>query len=222
VSTLADLRKRFYARFDEQGQAYIGTDEANSLLNEGAAQLHNWLVTEGEAYVWQETVVPFVAQQADYPLPATLLKLLKVFASSPVSPGTLMPLPRIMPQEYRGGSFANPAAYSLHQPRGYMMMGQTLRIVPTPSQSAGSVTLWWAPQYQPLVADTDTTPLSMFVGSLEFIINQAVIGARLKEESDTTALERRQAQILQMIQQTLINRDMGQHSRVVDASGPCL
>lgn len=217
MSTLADLRGRFYARFDESSQNYIGLAEANALVNEGASHLHNWFVSEGEYYVWQETKVPLVTGQADYPLPPNLLKILKLFslASSPI--GRMQPIPRIMPQEYHGtsGSFSQHGHYAI--PRGYMLLGQTMRIIPAPGPNAGAVMMWWSPQFTPLVADTDTTPLSMFAGAEEFIVNQAVIGARLKEESDTSQLERRQQQIMAMLQQTIINRDMGQHARVVDS-----
>ena len=81
MSTLAALRARFYQRFDESTQNYIAASDANSLLNEGASHLHNWLVSEGEAYVWNETVVPMTVGQTDYPLPAGLLKILKLFAN---------------------------------------------------------------------------------------------------------------------------------------------
>jgi hypothetical protein len=72
--------------------------------------------------------------------------------------------------------------------------------------------------YVDLTADTDTLEMAMVPGWQEFIINQAVIAARIKEESDTAPLERRQQAIMGLMQASMINRDMGQHQRVVDVS----
>jgi hypothetical protein len=102
-------------------------------------------------------------------------------------------------------------------PYGYMMMGQTLRIVPTP-QKVTNLLMWYVPMYVDLTADTDTLEMAMVPGWQEFIINQAVIAARIKEESDTAPLERRQQAIMGLMQASMINRDMGQHQRVVDVS----
>lgn len=97
-----------------------------------------------------------------------------------------------------------------------MMMGQTLRIFPTPPANPGSILIWYVPRYIELVLDTDSTELANDSAWEEYIVNQAVIAARIKEESDTGPLQDRQAAIMAMIQNSAINRDMGQHSHVVD------
>jgi hypothetical protein len=219
--TLAQLRKQFYNRFDVGAQNYIQTDEANTLINEGASHLHNWLVTEAEYLIWQESQIPLVPGVSDYPFAPTVQKLLKLFGPaynpSSVSTPAWMPLHRIMPQEYRGGNMGALNTIQPFWPYGYMLMGQTLRIIPTP-QKAMTLLMWYVPVYVDLVADTDTTELALVPGYQEFIINQAVIGARIKEESDTSALERRQQQIMVLMQAAMINRDMGQPQHVVDVS----
>lgn len=219
--TLAQLRKQFYSRFDVGAQNYIQTDEANQLINEGASHLHNWLVTEAEYLIWQESLLPLVAGQSDYPFPPTTQKLLKLFGpaynAASVTTPAWMPLHRIMPQEYRGGSMGALNQPIPFWPHGYMLMGQTLKIIPTP-QKAMNLLMWYVPVFQDMVADTDTTELALAPGYQEFIINQAVIGARIKEESDTSALERRQQQIMVLMQAAMINRDMGQTQHVVDVS----
>jgi hypothetical protein len=224
ATTLAQLRQRFYERFDSaSGQGahnYITDGEANRLLNEGAEHLHNWIVTEGEYYLWKEVNLPLVAGQADYPVPNDFLKILKVFCqghgSSTFAPAQY-PLERIMPEEFHGGSPQTPSGFG-QSPRGYMQMGQVLRLLPTPGLNSPPVLLWYAPSFTPLVADTDTLSTAVIAGAEEFIINQAVIAARIKEESDTTALERRQGQILQMMQTTISNRDWGKPQHVVDVN----
>jgi hypothetical protein len=224
-TSLLDLRTRFYNRFDEGATNYISVAEANSLLNEGGEHLHNWIVNEGEYYIWKETPIPMVAGQSDYPLPTDFLKILKVFGTMayPTVSGSpaLRPLDRLMPEEYRGlsmGAFQGPYPAIA---QCYMLMGNTLRIMPVPMATTPQIVLWYAPQYTPLVVDTDLTSLSQFAAAEEFIINQAVIAARLKEESDTSQLERRQGAIMSMIQSTMTNRDMGRHQHVVDVDGYC-
>lgn len=221
--TLAQLRQRFYERFDSaSGQGahnYIKDEEANGLVNEGAQHLHNWIVTEGEFYIWKELTIPLVAGQADYPVPDDFLKLLKIFTAPP--PGLQMcaqtPLERIMPEEYRGSGPQSVSSFG-HSPRGYMQMGDIIRMIPTPGLNAGGVLLWYAPSYTPLVEDTDRLTTAVLAGAEEFIINQAVIAARLKEESDTGPLERRNMQIMTMMQQTMSNRDWGKPQHVVDVN----
>lgn len=212
TTTLADLRTRFYARFDEGSQNYIGTTEANVLLNEGGAHLHNWIVNAAEYYIWKTFDITPVNGTIDYALPTDFLKDLKVFG---VSNGYYEPLRRLMPQEFRGGQQTDSRLF-LEGRFGYMIMGQTLRIQPAPSNVLFTLEMWYTPHYTALVADSDVMNVSVAPGWDEFVVNQAVIAARLKEESDTAPLERRQAEIRSMIEQDMINRDMGQTPHVVD------
>jgi len=214
------LLTRFYNRLDSGLAGYVGTAEANSLINEGARHLHNWVVSEAEYYIWKETTLPLVSGQSDYALPTDFQKLLKLFAPQITStvgqPPRWRPMDRIMPEEYRGQNFGVYMGDAPHQAHSYMMMGQTLRVFPVPPTNPGNLLMWYVPQYTNLVLDTDVSEVSNDPGWDEFIVNQAVIAARIKEESDTTQLEARQQQIMQMIQTAMMNRDMGKHSHVVD------
>ncbi len=224
MTTLLALRTRFYARFDSGQAGYVGVPEANSLINEGARHLHNWVVSEAEYYIWKEYTLPLVQGQSDYPLPADFQKLLKLFAPMVYMGISAVPnwrpIRRLMPEEYRGQNFG---IYQGPQPllmQAYMMLGQTLRVFPVPPSNPGNLLMWYVPQYKDLVNDTDVSEVSNDPGWDEFVINQAVIAARIKEESDTSQLEARQQQIMQMMQTAMINRDMGKKAHVVDVEGP--
>jgi hypothetical protein len=223
MTTLAQLRLQFFQRYDAAQNGYIQAPEANQLLNEAARHLHNWFLVEGEFYIWKETTVPLVAGQSDYTLPVDLMKVLKVYQRSPVTvigQQPMLPMKRLMPEEYRGvitssTPFSVPYGYF----GAYMMLGQILRVIPSPpTTNPGSLLLWYAPVYTDMVADTDQTEACVFPGCEEFIVNRAVIGARIKEESDTSSLEKRQAETVALIQQAMINRDMGKRARVVETS----
>lgn len=219
MTNLLDLRTRMYARFDEGQQNYVSVSEANSLLNEGAAHLHNWLVNSAEFYIWSEYLITTVPGQMDYPLPADFQKSLKVFSlGNQAPPYTYIPIARIMPEEFRGFQPGFYGVYSSFQDNtcGYMIIGNKIRLLPIPSQAQVGVAMWYAPTYTPMVLDTDTPDVCVAPGWEEFVVNQAVIACRIKEESDTVQLERRQQQIMQLIEQSIINRDMGRHQHVVD------
>ena len=204
VPTLASLRTAFYRRFDEGSQNYIDTDEANALINEGAQHLYNWLISTGENYVWREYQGQLSPSVTDFLLPNDFFKALNVFV---VSQGQYRPIPRLMLSEW-AGSFGR---------FGYMIIDNYIRFSQPVSSPSTTISLWYVPQYQDLINDTDTFNFQYIPGHVEFIVNQAVIAARLKEESDTSALERRQAQIIQLIETDMANRDMGKHQHVVDA-----
>lgn len=226
MTTLAQLRTRFYNRFDSGQAGYIGTVEANTLINEGARHLHNWLVSESEYYSWKEGIINLVTGQSDYALPPDFQKLLKIFApqvyTSPQTTPAWVPLKRLMPQEYRGQNFGANQGPFPRVPQAYMMMGQLLRFFPTPPANPGNILIWYVPRFIDMVNDTDSTEIANDAAWEEFIINQAVIAARIKEESDTGPLQDRQTQIMQMIQASMINRDMGQMAHVVDVDRQAL
>lgn len=223
MTTLAALRTQFYQRFDSAQNQYVDNTEADALINESARHLHNWILTEGEFYIFAEKEMALVGNQSDYPLPADFMKILKVFRVG-AQPGTfggrsLLPMQRVMPEEVGSAMAYGSASYQIASCGAYITLGKNLRILPTPGPSTTeTIVLWYAPVYTDLVDDADSPVCCVFPGCEEFIVNRAVIGARIKEESDTTSLEKRQAETVALIQQALINRDMGKKARVVDSS----
>ena len=218
-TTLADYRTRFYSRFDEGQSNYIDTATANSLINEARAHLHNWVVTSNEDYIVNEFSWAFVTGQRDYPLPLDFFKDLKVFLtySDGTNPTSYQALPRFMRGEQRGGSAETwgfmPVPYAMR----YRILGQVLRLDPAPQTTTGyGVTMEYAPHYTALVNDTDVEQVWTVPGWDEFVVNQAVISAKLKEEASVADLSMRQAEIKQLIEQSMMNRDMGQPQHVID------
>lgn len=223
TTTLLDYRTRFYSRFDEGQSQYIQAAEANILINEARAHLHNWIIVSNEDYLVNEFSWQFVANQSDYKLPGDYFKDLKVFGyySDGTDPATYWPIPRRMRGEYRGGSSTlfRYGSTSTPFPCGYMVLGQVLRIDPAPAAATGTgIKMWYAPHYQPLLNDTDTESVFVVPGWDEYVVNQAVISAKMKEESDVSVLMARQGEIKALIEQDMMNRDMGQPQHVLDVS----
>lgn len=223
LTTLADLRQRFYDRFDEGQSLYIDVAQANRLINEAGAHLHNWISTADEWYLWKRYTVLPQANVMDYPLPSDFHKSLKVFGTyanpTPGQAAYYWPLARIMPEEFRGGP-ASAFRLPFQQPYGYMILGNTLRLTPVPQvQQNYAVEMWYAPHYTPLVNDTDVMDISVAPGWDEFVVDYAVISAKIKEESVVADINGRMAEIKQMITDDMVNRDMGRPQHVVDVGG---
>jgi len=166
-TTLADLRTRLAQRFDLGQSQYLSTTELNSLINEAGAHLHNWIVNSAEYYIWKVYPITVATTQQDYPLPYDFFKDLKIFATfaNLNAPGQqyYQPVPRIMPQEYRGGLSTYVRGPWL-APFGYMILGQTLRISPIPISFSFNLEMWYTPHYTPLVNDTVVMDVSVAPG----------------------------------------------------------
>lgn len=210
--TLAQLRTKFYNRFDEGSQNYIGTSEANDLINEGAEDLYAWIINTAEDYIWREVTGSITPTVTDFVLPADFFKALKVFI---IVNGYYAPIPRLMPDEWCG---------PVGKP-GYMIIDSYLRFSQSITSPTQNISLWYVPTYTSLLADTDTWSFQYIPGMAEYAVNYACISARAKEESDTSTLERKNANIMQKLEASFVNRDMGRHQHVVDAEMryyPCL
>ncbi len=218
--TLQDLRQRFYDRFDEGASQYIDTNQANRLINEGGRWLHNWIISSSEDYIVSKATINVNANQADYPLPADFFKDLKVFGVGTLdatNPPYHWALRRLMKNEYHGGS-ATAFRLPFTAPYGYMITGQILTISPVPSEVSFNIEMWYAPHYAEMVNDADTCSSAIVPGWDEFIVNHAVIAAKIKEEADTGAIQQRQAEVRAMITEQMVNRDMGMPQRVTDVT----
>jgi len=225
-ATLAELRTRVKQRFDLGQSAYMSDDELNGLINEAGAHLHNWIIASNEDYIVKSISIALATNQRDYPLPLDFYKCLQMWVVT-TTPGSLpvyRALPRKMRREYRGGPSTFWRGPSPMWVGAYEILGATgsnpgvIRVDPTPTQPPNNVMLelMYTPNYVPLVLDGDTMAAAVAPGWDEFVVNQAVINARLKEESDVTPLLNAQAIVKQMIEQDMINRDMGQPQHVVD------
>jgi hypothetical protein len=218
---LSDLRQRFYDRFDEGSSQYIDQAQANRLINEAGRHLHNWIVSESEDYIVRIYPIQVNVNQQDYPLPSDFFKDLKVWGVYTQTSGNIpyyWPLMKLMKNEFRGGP-ATVFRYPFYGPFGYLILGQFLRITPIPVYNNFNLEMWYAPHYAELINDSDVVDVSVAPGWDEFIVNQAVIGAKLKEEADVADLVARNREIKDMIQQQVINRDLGMPSRLTEFSG---
>lgn len=218
ATTLYDLRERCKARFDANTSSYISDSEWNVLINEAAEQLHNWIVLSGEDYLVKRHTIALESDVSEYPLPPDMFKALKVYGKSTTGGTTsyqYWQLRRMMPGEFRPGIPDNSWALA-SSPFGYMISGQKFLITPNVgTDSNASIELWYTPLYTTLNNDADVVTPSV-PGADEFVVNQVVINARIKEESDVGPLLVVQNELKLRMQEALISRDLGAARTIVD------
>lgn len=90
----------------------------------------------------------------------------------------------------------------------YRLMGNTIRFIPTPS-SGQIIRLLYIPRLASLLQETDLSTLG-YSGWLQYVIVRAAKYALDKEESDTTKLDEELGFLQKRIEESAINRDVGQ------------
>lgn len=89
----------------------------------------------------------------------------------------------------------------------YRLMGSKLTFIPTPSANQ-YIQVWYVPRMTRLLRDIDIA--DGVSGWTEYIIVDAAIKALQKEESDVSALWAQKQALIKRIEETAINRDIGQ------------
>lgn len=95
----------------------------------------------------------------------------------------------------------------------YRLLGNTLLFIPTPSANQ-FIRLWYIARLTEPLQDTDM--LDGVSGWTEYVIVDAAIKALQKEESDVTALMQQKAALIKRIEESAMNRDVGQPDTISD------
>lgn len=184
--TLATLRQKAQQRADMENSTFLSTAEWNGLINDSAAELYDLLVDAYEDYFKSTYSFATTANTANYTLPADFYKFLGLEQVT----GTNQTI-TCEPFEY-----AERNHYQLYNSAGI------------------TFNLDYVPACPLLVADTDT--FDGVNGWEEYIVIDAAIKARIKEESDVTDLGAQKAAMAKRIEDSAPNRDAGMGGRVVD------
>lgn len=219
---LSDLRQRFYDLMDEgQGQNYVSPAQADQYINNAIALLHNFIVTEDPWRIYKEYNYAPMKGQASLDLPEDFRDALKVYAIPTASNGLrYIPLRRFNASQY--GSFSPEDGGLLSNPvPSYRIMGNSLRLDPAPANSpvGYTVALWYTPQ-APVLKDTSSVyTYTGTQGHEQWIVNQAVIYAKMKEEVSFADVAAINAAIREDIRRDLALRDRGANDMLVDSEG---
>ncbi len=96
----------------------------------------------------------------------------------------------------------------------YRLVGDKIEFIPTPS-AGQQIRIWYIPRLQQLLKDTDLTTIG-FSGWLNYVIVRAAKYAVDKEEGDSSVLSQELIFLRQRIEETAMNRDVGQGDKISD------
>ena len=207
--SLAQIRLLAQQRADRVNSNFVTLPEWNTYINQSILELYDLLVTQYEDYF----LAPAVVFQTDgikfqYDLPADFYKLSGIDLGLTQGNNAKITVKKFDFIERNRFIFPNvTAGYLGVFNMRYRLMGNTLYFIPTPA--AGQfITVWYVPRLPWLLKDTDI--LDGVSGWTEYVVIDAAIKALKKEESDTTELNNEKLMMLKRIEDSAMNRDIGQ------------
>lgn len=234
---LGYLRYMSKLRADKLNSQFLTDDEWNFNINQSMKRLYDVLVTKfGDHYFLAPAIqiptasftifqgMAFVAMPngSFYSNAPALYKLAGVDVSVNPSNGQWFTLPRF--------NWIDRNRYSTLQLSGtvqsiyglaYCDFGSNIYFIPQP-QASLYVQLWYVPIVTELLQDIDMMPFSIS-GWSELVIVDAAIKALIKEESfdQAQALIGERSELLERIETTAANRDVGQANTVSNTRARC-
>lgn len=228
---LGYLRYLAQLRADKLHSEFLTTDEWNANINQSTFELFDILTTKyGEDFFVASPYTIETTGAKNYALPdgsaafavnnvtpPAVYKMIGVDCGVAVGNNAWVTLPRynwidrnrfIYPQLQANAL----GVFNL----SYRQMGNQLYFIPNPS--AGQfIQIWYVPVMTMLLQDTDMLSFSIS-GWSEYVIVDAAIKALLKEESfdHANALMGSKAALLERIETTAANRDVGQPNTISD------
>lgn len=186
--TLLQIRTRVRFYIDEPTQANFTDTDLNWAINDAQQELATEISLVDEQYFVSTTptVITTVANQRFYPLASDFWKMTRL---EDVNTGLRLEFSNFADQD---NFFTNsvPPLVSINQV-GYSaaVVGNSLALTPTPSASGIQAQYWYVPIMQSMLADSDVS--SIPPQFIDLLAIQAAIDAKVKDEDDTSALERK-------------------------------
>lgn len=213
--TLASIRTQAQQRSDMVNSTFISTTEWNSYISNSYKELYDILVGAYSGDYYVATAFTFASDGTNdsFALPTDFYKLLGLdlqLGSTGDSWVTIRPFNFADRNRYAVPNFQS--FYGITNLR-YRLRGSSLWLTPIPS-GGQTFRVWYIPEPASLVNDTDT--LDGISGWEEYIIVDAAIKAKDKEESDVSILMAQKQALLIRIESMAQNRDAANPSTVAD------
>lgn len=203
--TLVNLRTRAQARADMEGDANVSSATWNAFINASRKRLWRLLGRSNpELFL---TSVDFTLSGTTFTLglavaAANFWQVLEVDKLNSTQGDDFVRLARFLFAERNVGA------------PSYRIFGNTLEIRPA-SGAAGNYRLWYVTQPPVLVADIDTIGLVEDIWD-EFIVLEAAIKARRRQQKDASDLATELGELLAELRAHAGDRDVGEPDRVRD------
>jgi hypothetical protein len=211
--TLEQLKIEARQRADMENSDFVSDSELTSYINGSLAELHDLLIAAYcEEYVMNEQLITTTTNQLKYALPADFYKLRGVDVKTNVGDGWST-VKRF--NFNRRNQASNTYAFDLLglPYLEYRLVGSNILLNRIPSPTT-TLRLWYYPKVVKLVADSDT--FDDVNGYAEYVILDAAIKMKEKEESDVRVLAGQKQAMKQRIEAMAQNRDANEPESVSD------
>lgn len=206
--SLAQVRLIAKQRADMVNSQFVTDSEWNMYINQAYFELYDLLVTEYEDYFMKAPLQITTDGSQQVTLPTDFYKLLGVdlgLANNTTAWITLKKFDFIERNRYVYPQINSTffGCFNLQ----YRLMGNSLFFIPTPS--AGQfMRIWYIPKLTQLLQDTDI--LTGVSGWSDYVIVDAAIRAKEKQEDDCSVLMMQKQGLMKRIEDSAMNRDAGQ------------
>lgn len=212
--TLAQLKTQSRQRADMENSTFIADSELTTMINASAAELYDLLIGVYEDYNLTSQNVSIVPNTDTYSLPTDFYKLrgVDLVLDNLGNAVTMKPFNFNERNAYLFTPTWNVVGLNYLR---YHIQGNNIRFVPVPNTSQ-TMKLWYIPAITRLVQDSDT--LDGVNGYEEYVVLDAAIKMRVKEESDVQELMIQKQAMKQRIESMAQNRDAGMPEKVSDVT----
>lgn len=208
--TLATFRQRARERADMVNSKFITDAELNTYINGSLTELYDLLLSSrGENYYIDVYSFTTSSSTDTYPLPNNFYKLMGVDYVTSTTQAITLKAFRWQERNRFREPFYNQRIYNLM----YQIRNNNLVFIPTPNGNQ-QIKVWYIPRTQELTLDTDT--FDGINGFEEYVVVDAAIKMRVKEESSVDELLLAKQKLEERIRSMSSGRDSTEPARVVD------
>lgn len=212
--TLSAIRDQVRQRADMVNSQFVTDDELDTYINGSYFELYDLLVQKyGDNYFVAAAYEITTDGSETYDLPDDFYKLLGVDLQTSDSADSRITLkPFNFAERNRYGTNVQSILGEVNF--RYRLNGNSLWLTPTPD-SGQTIILWYVPVMTRLEDDDDT--MNGVSGWEEYVVVDAVIKAKTKEESDVSVELAQKAALVARIESAAENRDAGSPATVTDS-----
>lgn len=203
--SLQSFRDRVRSRADMQHSTFIGDTELTDFINASCQELYDLLIDSNEDYHTQLSSF-VIASGNSYTLPATFYKLRGLDKRHG---DRMIPLRRM---SFNDRGYRRVGYYRTTE---YKIVGNEILFFPQEA-ATGTYNIWWVPEFTKLVALSDT--FDCLNGFDEYVVVDAAIKCKEKEESDTRGLKDEKQALLDRVQRMSNDRDYGEPQMIEDVT----
>ena len=191
-------------RADMLNTQFCTDPEIIAYLDTGYRKLYNHVVNRFENYYVSHQNISLIPNTAEYDLPTDFFKLLGCDMIRGDRSFTMQPWSFNERNRLINGWVGTPVRY--------ILKGGRIIFSPTPT-TTDPIVMYYIPTPAELTA---VSSIEAFNGFDEYVMLDASIQMKQKEESDVSILAAKQAEMLQLIFETLTGRDAGFPQRMTD------